>query len=245
MVTPPHYLSSYSSSVYRTSKLQSTSIPARDTHVTPVVPARTDIRVRVAHAVADLHPIPGAVGELGDNSGVKAGRILALVAQHAARKHWAINTVARAAPSRRIDVQARAGREGRGGWRTREASVVRMASYRFSMGRKSRLGLQKHPAFAPKLEQRRHSTLKPRQLFSFVGCTRESFSAPQPCRPPIFQFGFRIAFAANTTPFSVSRFGGILWHVPPRHTNATDREILTFCRIDAQARWAGTDGKKG
>ena len=84
-MTPSHQISytrGYRGSMHRITRLP---LSSRDTHITPVVPARRDIRIGVAHAIADLNPIPGAVGELGHNSGVKAGWILALEARYAAR----------------------------------------------------------------------------------------------------------------------------------------------------------------
>ena len=78
-----------------------------DTHITPVVPARRDVCISVAHAITDPRPVPGAVGKLGDDSGVKAGRVSTVEVHDAAR----IDIIAartRAALCR-VEVQAAAG----------------------------------------------------------------------------------------------------------------------------------------
>ena len=122
-MTPSHQISctrGYSSSMHHITRLP---LSSRDTHVTPVVPARKGICIGVAHAIADLNPIPGAVGELGDNSWVKPGRVPALEAQHTASIQRAINTTFCTALLHRVHVQARTGRGGRGGRRKKERGI--------------------------------------------------------------------------------------------------------------------------
>ena len=89
----------------------------RATHIAPVVPAGGDVRIRVAHAIPEPQPIPGAIGELGDNGGVKAGRVPTVKARNTASIDRSIEAGASAAALSccRVDIQSRAGTDGRVG----------------------------------------------------------------------------------------------------------------------------------
>lgn len=110
--TPSHHLSGCSTSVHRASSLRRVSTSSSDTHITPIPAARRDVRIGVTHAITDLKPVPVAVGELGYDSGIKAGRVSTVIAQHAARIQRPINARAFTALVSHWCVQARAGTDG-------------------------------------------------------------------------------------------------------------------------------------